>query len=398
MFFFLSFDILMKFLYMLFRNDKEFFELVWENGQLLMRDLSRRAQRNPSCNGHPSDKAQVHVKNRGDRFENFDNPYHDKRNLYMNFNYNNCLEDDNFHESLPEVYQTHLYESLEQNKGDSSVKYHKESQVVPEYANLRRKTKSSTKQYRESPPFKRPRANSRKNLVTVHEFPMAKLQEQDLRSGGKRATTNFSPSLGSPALLQVHSQWTGPASAEDSNNNCKRSSPCGNVDPIPIADQPNLMETTVELLPPGAKPADKLLPDNESEAVRREYASPNQIYGQTLNIAANKGNEKLTNTQEAIELPVASSSLCSGGASNNPTYTLKRRYDDSEGSADHPSQVRKKFLIPKTLCLSLFMFSFYIILRKSKLDAECWEKSKEWDKSSAWKQKQSKKYDQNKQT
>ncbi|KAJ0054229.1 hypothetical protein Pint_00749 [Pistacia integerrima] len=379
-------------------SDKEGFELVWENGQLLMRDLPRRAQRGPSINVHPSHdssiNAHLHVKNGGDTFPQkragfetldsiLDNSYHDRNSFYMNFTHNKSLEDDNFHESLPEVYQTHFNVFLEQNKGDSYDKFHKDSQVVPvhEDANLKKgchsnyftqtpqhaptgqPDKSSNKQYQESVSFKRARTNSRQNLGSMREFPVTKLQDQDLESDGRKAMTNFSLFLGSPGLLQVNSQRSGvkmpttiPASlssAEGLNNNCKRSSPCSNIIPLESMSiapangsktvkgfhyQPNIMEATVELLPPAAKPSDKSLPDYESEACCREDASPNQVYGQTSNVAANQAKRKLNNTQKAIELPVASSSLCSRGASNNPTYTLKRRYNDTEGSADHPSQ------------------------------------------------------------
>lgn len=295
----------------------------------------------------------------------------------MNFTHRNSLEDDNFHESLPEVYQTPVNEFLEQNQGDCLDKFQQDSQVVPvhKYANLETEChsdyftetpqlaptsqpdKSSNKQYRESSPFKRPRGDLRQNLGAMNEFPVAKLLEQDSDSDGRRATTDFSLFLGSPSLLQVNSLQSelptmvpAPLSiAEDLNKNYNRSGPCREIAPANSLKtvngfhfQPNLMEATVELLPPGAKPSDNSLPNNESEAVCREDASPNKVYGQTSNIEANKAKE-----------PVASSSFCSRGASNNPTYTLKRRYDDTEGSAGHPSQVRK---FPKLLSLSFFFF------------------------------------------
>lgn len=90
-----------------------------------------------------------------------------------------------------------------------------------------------------------------------------------------------------------------------------------------LQNQPDLLPIKAELIPPVAQTQESL-PDEHSEAfVTRKRNSHDQFIGQTSSLAETPLNGKP---------PVASSSICSLGASNDLTYALRRTYEDSEES------------------------------------------------------------------
>ncbi|KAK1559689.1 hypothetical protein Q3G72_017325 [Acer saccharum] len=266
----------------------EFSELVWKNGQALVQSLPRKTKQSSSF---------VNV------------------NLMKKTNGNNSLRDNNKHnESL---YQNHFNMFLEHNEGGTGCdKNLMEPQIVPvnEYADLQLGggTDASSNNYsREiihqfatttrnsqasAPILKRPR------VVSVGD------REKDLESDRKREkAVNFSLFLrSSPVVVKSNNNITAAGSSRSS------------------AYKDELMKNinvVHELVPD----------DDQSEAVCRDgefTAKPKLI---------------VDADQKSMEpKPVASSSLCSRGASNIPVYNhdnLKRRYhEDTEWSADLSDQ------------------------------------------------------------
>ncbi|TXG63185.1 hypothetical protein EZV62_010179 [Acer yangbiense] len=266
----------------------EFSELVWKNGQALVQSLPRKTKQSSSF---------VNV------------------NLMKKTNGNNSLRDNNKHnESL---YQNHFNMFLEHNEGSTGCdKNLMEPQIVPvnEYADLQLGggTDASSNNYsREivhqfatttrnsqasAPVLKRPR------VVSVGD------REKDLESDRKREkVVNFSLFLrSSPVVVKSNNNTTVAGSSRSS------------------AYKDELMKNINVV-------HESVPDDDQSEAVCRdgEFTAKAKLIVEA--------------DQKSMEpKPVASSSLCSRGASNIPVYNhnnLKRRYhEDTEWSADLSDQ------------------------------------------------------------
>ncbi|KAK3194424.1 hypothetical protein Dsin_025734 [Dipteronia sinensis] len=260
----------------------EFSELVWKNGQALVQSLPRKTKQSSSS------------------FVNV--------NLMKKTNGNRSLQDSNKHnESL---YQNHFINMfLEHNEGITGCdKNLMDPQIVPvnEYANrqLGGGTGPSSNNYsREihsqasTPVLKRPR------VVSVGD------QEKYLESDRKREkAVNFSLFLRSSPVVVKSNNNTSTAAG---------SSRSAYKDEL----MKNINVDHHELVPD----------DDQSEAVCRdgEFTAKAKLI--------------VDADQKSMEpKPVASSSLCSRGASNNPVYNhnnLRRRYhEDIEWSADLSDQ------------------------------------------------------------
>ncbi|KAK9282442.1 hypothetical protein L1049_005360 [Liquidambar formosana] len=113
------------------------------------------------------------------------------------------------------------------------------------------------------------------------------------------------------------------------------------------------MATKAELIQSIAKSPKEPLPDENSEAVcqedvSRKNGSPNHVLGRASSFAtsAAKGNP---NSEKSIKPLVATSSFCSHGASNDPIYYSKRKYQDSEESAYLSENVEEPEEVIKTV-------------------------------------------------
>ncbi|GMI73689.1 phytochrome interacting factor 3-like 1 [Hibiscus trionum] len=176
----------------------------------------------------------------------------------------------------------------------------------------------SSKITRKSSPFSSRSSRSRIQLIeggskegvadSTFADPMSGLSSAVLGSKEKRSRfneekdrVNFSMFLSSGATRAMNSPGLA-AGAEDLQGNNDRS--------LPTINEGDFMAKKMK------SPQKESLPDEQSEAVPNT-SLPNKVHNDTCF----KGNP---------EQMVASSSLCSRGASNCPTYTLKRRYEDTD--------------------------------------------------------------------
>lgn len=292
---------------------------MWEDGQLRTRGSSERTQKSTSsCIDHASRSSNARLENGGntDTFP---------------------PKNENQHESLLEIsYKSHFNAFSEHATGyniDYDDKLRKDSQVVPVHETT--PTPTGNRQSRDSTPLKRPRVKYSPNLLSLDVLKREpeKKREQPV---------NFSLFLRSPALRTSSRRGFSRAEPEKVQNKPRLLSPAanGSASVKGFQNQLNSADTNAELL----QPVPVTVPDVQSEA----------DYSRTSSLPAENTVKRKLDAGKCIEPPVPSSSLCSLGASNNNpacnTFNLKRRYEDTEGSACPCDQVRK--LTQPLICFS----------------------------------------------
>ncbi|KAK8288803.1 hypothetical protein V6Z12_D07G148500 [Gossypium hirsutum] len=143
------------------------------------------------------------------------------------------------------------------------------------------------------------------------EVPCSSLQ-QFKGSKEEKDRVNFSILRSNHASSGAMSTPGLAAGAEDLQGNKVRSAPPMSSN-IPFGNEGDFMAKRMRPTLPDSEPLKESFPDEQSEAVPNTRLAPDDT--------AFKGNP---------DQMVASSSLCSRGASNCPTYTFKRRYEDTD--------------------------------------------------------------------
>ncbi|KAG6704331.1 hypothetical protein I3842_07G129800 [Carya illinoinensis] len=316
-----------------------------------MRGRSGRAQKGHSCTGYSLSSSNAQAENgenmhtKKARLETICSTLNDtaflgilgRRDSDLNSTNNNNSSQTGYHlESLPQLYKF----NWEDNKGKSEDKNSKHSKPFqePELATFAYSRASET--------VLGPKLNSSKTLLPMGtEQLTSTLPESDSQPDKKYGAVKISCSR-SAAILKANSQSSGvtrPTSSlvftgvqETKGGNDERPPPLGGR---------NALESTVieratasksetgiqnqaeaELLPPVAK---------TKESLPREH--PEAFGNQTSSIAENTRKGK-TDGKILTKPPVTSSSVCSLGASNDPTYSLRRTYEETESSAG-PSEI-----------------------------------------------------------
>jgi phytochrome-interacting factor 3 len=332
-----------------------------------MRDRSGRTQKGQSCIGYSLYPTNAQVENGGNmhmktaRSETIYSVLNDSSFLGSkdsDLDFTNYSSSQNGHhlDSFCELYKF----NLEQIKSKINDKQPTDSQIVLEHdkANCRHRNASKSTQLDTSDSLIRPSLNSSKTLASMGGPHTSTLPEHDSHPDKNTGTVNFS--------------YLRPAALPKANNQSRSmirptSSPVlsrvvelkGSNDERPALFSSNPLESTViepasgskrarglqnqpdaELIPPVSKTKESL-PDKHTEAFgRRNHKSHDQLLGQTSRLAANTTGGK-PNIKKLIEPLVASSSVCSLGASNDPTYSLRRTYEDTEDSAYQSEVIRK---------------------------------------------------------
>ncbi|XVF22210.1 hypothetical protein REPUB_Repub12eG0154100 [Reevesia pubescens] len=352
--------------------DRDFLELVCENGQILIRDLSSKITKksNFPCSGYFSqsskariqrDQGEISTANRsndGVADSTFDDPLsglssaltkldrHDK-------NYKITSLQTGYPELLSELYEDGFDVVLKPDKKcydkqliDSNIvpvnkyKNFKQNYVSKLIEEIQQQTdselpQSSLKQYEASIQFMRSKEkklridekSDRMNFSFLR--PPASLKSNHPSSGATRPTST------SPGLA-------GAGDLEGNAGSTPRSSK-------PFEKEGAFMARNMKPRLPDSKPQKELLPDEQSEAVGYKDTSPNtrfpnKVHGPSSSLAPNKSKGNPGNGKP-LEQMVASSSVCSRGASNCPTYTSKRSYEDtdliSENAMEEPKGTKK---------------------------------------------------------
>ncbi|XWS76742.1 hypothetical protein CRYUN_Cryun01aG0203900 [Craigia yunnanensis] len=106
----------------------------------------------------------------------------------------------------------------------------------------------------------------------------------------------------------------------------------------------NFMAINMKPILPNSGTQKESLPDEQSEAVGykdtpQNTRFPNKVHGPSSSLAPNTAINGDPSNRKSLEQMVASSSVCSREASNCPIYTSKRRYEDtdlSENAMEEP--------------------------------------------------------------
>ncbi|KAL4310641.1 hypothetical protein GQ457_01G054520 [Hibiscus cannabinus] len=144
------------------------------------------------------------------------------------------------------------------------------------------------------------------NKLEQHEVPNQKYETCIMGSKEKRERVNFSMFLSFGATRAKSSQGLGTGAEDLRGNNSN-----------PFENEGDSVAKKMKA------PQKESLPDEQSEAVPNTRL-PNKVHEPT-STSAPDGTGLKGNPEQMVE----SSSLCSRGASNCPTYTLKRRYEDT---------------------------------------------------------------------
>ncbi|XP_039024450.1 transcription factor PIL1-like [Hibiscus syriacus] len=138
-------------------------------------------------------------------------------------------------------------------------------------------------------------------------------REKKSRFDEEKDKVNFSMFLSTGATRATSSQVLAAGDEDLRGNNVKSLPPRGDL----LENEGNLMAKKMK------SPQKVLHPDEQSEAIPNSKLL-NEVYESSTLAPDNTG------FKENPEQMVASSSLCSRGASNCPSYPLKRRYEDTD--------------------------------------------------------------------
>ncbi|XP_022757709.1 transcription factor PIF3-like [Durio zibethinus] len=346
--------------------DRDLLELVWENGQILVRRLSTKITKrstNFPCSDYfrdQSSKARIQregetsTANRskdgvadstfGDRLSGLSGltklDCHDKNktNNSLQIGYPELLSElceDGFNVVLgsnKKSYDKQLIDSnivpVSQFKNFKQSYLSKLAEEIPQQTmqSNREVPQSSLKQYEASIKFmrsneKKSRIDEKSDRVNFSIFlrPPILLKSTHSSCGATRPTS-------SPSLAGVDENLEGNAGATPTSN--------------PFEKEGNVMARNMKPISPDAEPQKESLPDEQSEAVGYKDTPSNtrfpiKDHGPSSSLAPNTTIKGNPGNRKPVDLMVASSSVCSRGASNCPTYTLKRRYEDTDLSENN---------------------------------------------------------------
>lgn len=325
-------------------DDRGHMELVWENGQVLMRVLPTSS----SCTSytpHPI-KHVSEVENNSDGYTTKrprlgtgdsilgDFPLIDDRELAKR-DYKSS-QDDHHPELFSELCETNLNMLLENNENNIYEKNITDAHVVPGYKDANWRPGNASEFAAEVPQLTTA-SNGQlyQSFLEQHKasaplfngLPNSKLQQVDSGSDNHSRLQNLSHVL-RPALPKPNQgiNATRPTSGPGSSRLQQLKS---------NTDEP---------------PAEASSPDEQSEAVLHNYVTTSKrccdrVFGSTSG-SAEKTRKGKPDRGKSIDQLTATSSICSRGASNDPSFSLERQYEDTEGTAYTSDDLEEEEKVP----------------------------------------------------
>lgn len=344
---------------------------MWENGQILMRGRSGRTQKGHSCSRTTTSASSLYPSIA--QAENGGN-MHTKRarletvcsisNEYSTFSgfmghrdsdLNNFTNNNSDLDSFPELYRFNLYGS--KSKSDDDDKHPTDSQMVLEHDRPR-----STGQLDPSDSLIRsPRLNSSETLVSVSELHTSSLLDQrGSHPDKKTGAVNFS-NLRPAAVFKANSQssdvtrptyGTVVSTRVDDHEEFKGSKYESNPLEPTVIEPASVSKSATALQ---NQPQPDLIPSvgETKESLPEAFGHMNH---KSSDQQANTEAGKVPNINKFAEPAVASSSVRSLGASNNPTYSFRRTYEDTTEESAYSSE---DFTRVKVTPPPRFMIPFY---------------------------------------
>ncbi|KAB1224084.1 Transcription factor PIF3 [Morella rubra] len=353
------------------RSRDEFMELVWENGQILMRGRSGTTKKGDACTGnslYPTSNARAesggNMRSKGARLES----------VYSTLN-GTAFSDplgrrDSALNPLSELYQLNLEDNTSKRLHPAGSHIFLEpdnfrprngSKFVGGIPQLTTSSSSllepSSLQFQASAALTRPSQSSIKTPLSMGGYHRSTLPEHESNPDKRTATVNSSY-LRSAAHLKPNSQnssVTQPMSSpvltrvqelKDRGRNPLESTviapACGSKGATGLQNQPG-----AKLIPPVVAKTKESHNDEVCQTIGK-HTSRRQLPGQSSSLVANTPSGK----PDIIKLPeptVSSSSVRSLGASNDPAYSLRRTYEDTEESGYPRQGIRRNVEEPQSI-------------------------------------------------
>lgn len=369
-------------------DDRGHMELVWENGQVLMRVLPSTSSSCTSYTPHPK-KNVSEVENNSDGYTTKrprlgtgdsilgDFPLIDDRELAKR---DKSSQDDHHPELFSELCETNLNMLLENNENNIYEKNITDAHVVPGYKDANWRPGKASEFAAEVPQlttasngqlYQSFLEQHKASAPLFHGLPTSKLQQVDSGSDNHSRLQNLSrilrpalpkPSHGSNATRPTSGSGSSRLQQLKSNTDeppagCRNLVESGQMVPTYASkvfkyfnDQQYLMASQIVPIGPIDRSAEASPPDEQSEAVLHNYATTSKrccdrVFGSTSGSAEKKIKGK-PDRGKSIDQLTATSSICSRGASNDPTSSLERQYEDTEGTAYSSDDLEEEEQVP----------------------------------------------------
>ncbi|KAJ6679974.1 TRANSCRIPTION FACTOR PIF3-LIKE [Salix purpurea] len=364
-------------------DDREHMELLWENGRVLMRGLASSR----SCTSYtPLPNKNVNeVKNNSDGYSTKrpwlgtgssilgDFPLIDDREPRDKY-----PQDDHHPELLSELCETSFNMFLENNENNNFEKNVTDAHVVPEYRNANWRPGNAFEFAAEVPQLSTASngqlyqsflEQQKASVPSFHGLPGLKLQQVDSEPDNRPRLQTYPPIL-RPAHRKPNQgsiaarSTSGPGSSRLQQLKSSTDEPpadlveSGQMVPTYASkvlkyfhDEQNLLASQIVPVGPIARPPEASPPDEQSEAGLHNYATTSKrccdlVVGSTSG-AAEKTIKGKPDRGKSIDQLAATTSICSRGASNDPTPSLdERQYEDTEGTAYTSDDLEEEEQVP----------------------------------------------------
>ncbi|KAJ6723234.1 TRANSCRIPTION FACTOR PIF3-LIKE [Salix koriyanagi] len=256
-------------------------------------------------------------------------------------------QDDHHPELLSELCETSFNMFLENNENNNFEKNITDAHVVPEYRNANWRPGNAFEFAAEVPQLSTASngqlyqsflEQQKASVPSFHGLPGSKLQQVDSEPDNRSRLQNYPPIL-RPAHRKPNQgsiaarSTSGPGSSRLQQLKSSTDEPptdlveSGQMVPTYASkvlkyfhDEQNLLASQIVPIGPIARPPEASPPDEQSEAGLHNYATTNQL--------------------------AATTSICSRGASNDPTPSLERQYEDTEGTAYTSDDLEEEEQVP----------------------------------------------------
>ncbi|KAJ6400859.1 hypothetical protein OIU84_016311 [Salix udensis] len=247
---------------------------------------------------------------------------------------------------------------LENNENNNFEKNITDARVVPEYRNANWRPGNAFEFAAEVPQLSTASngqlyqsflEQQKASVPSFHGLPGSKLQQVDSEPDSRSRLQNYPPIL-RPAHRKPNQGSVAARSTSGTPGSSSRLRQLKSSTDEPPAD---LVESGQMIVPIGpiARPPEASPPDEQSEAGLHNYATTSKrccdlVVGSTSGGAAEKTRKGKPDRGKSIDQLAATTSICSRGASNDPTPSLERQYEDTEGTAYTSDDLEEEEQVP----------------------------------------------------
>ncbi|KAF9669180.1 hypothetical protein SADUNF_Sadunf14G0081100 [Salix dunnii] len=287
-------------------------------------------------------------------------------------------QDDHHLELFSELCETSFNMFLENNENNSFEKKNiTDAHVVPGYRNANWRPGNAFDFAAEVPQLSTASNGQlyqsfleqhKASVPSLHGLPSSKLQQLDSEPDNRSTLQNYPlilrPAHPKPNQGNIATRPTsGPGSSRLQQLKSNTDEPpadlveSGQMVPTYASkvlkyfqDEQNLLASQIVPIGPIARPPEASPPDEQSEAGLHNYATTSKRCCDLV-VGSTSGSEEKTikgkpDRGKSIDQLAATTSICSRGASNDPTLSLKRQYEDTEGTAYTSDDLEEEEKVP----------------------------------------------------